>query len=265
MSRHFSRQPGRATRRGGFTVRAALACAALLIGTTSLAAQTATVGGTLINRESRSPVEGARVNIVGTGLVASSDAQGRFQITGVPAGVRVMQVHAIGFSIGSWVVQLTEGQNLHQSFDLSPRTLEVEGVTVSGLDDGTNWRSEQSFEQRRQHGHGFFITREQIQQRNALNMADLLRTVPGVMTTCSNGRNCTVRMERSTRQCQPEYFLDGYPATFSTGPNFPVQQIRGVEIYRDYFEVPAEFQRPNLQCGVIAIWTVEPGTPLGRH
>src|SRR5262249_24494136 len=161
-----------------------------------------------------------------------SDAQGRFQITGVPAGVRVMQVHAIGFSIGSWVVQLTEGQNLHQTFDLSPRALEVEGVTVTGPEDGSNWRSEQSFAQPRPRGHGVFITREQIQQRNALNMADLLRVVPGIMTTCSNGRNCTVRMERSSRQCQPEYFLDGYPATFSTGPNFPVQQIRGVEVYR---------------------------------
>lgn len=228
-----------------------------------LAAQTAAVAGSLINRESRTPIEGAHVSIVGTGLDASSDAQGRFQLTGIPAGVRVIQVRAIGFAVGSWVVQLDEGQSFSQILELAPRALEVEGVTVTGREDAT-WRSERGFEERRQSGRGFFITREMIQQRNAQNITDLLRSVPGVISTCG-GRGCIVRMSRSTTQCQPEYLLDGYPATFSTGPSFPIQQIRGVEVYRDRFETPPEFQRPNQQCGVIAIWTVEPGTALGRH
>jgi len=91
-----------------------------------------------------------------------------------------------------------------------------------------------------------------------------MRTVPELLTTYSS-RSCIVRMLRGTRPCLPEYFLDGFPATFATGPDFPVSQIRGVEIYRNHFEAPAEFQRPNLSCGVIAIWTVEPGTPLERR
>jgi hypothetical protein len=227
------------------------------------AAQTATVGGALVNQESRTPIEGARVSIVGTSLGASSDAQGRFQVAGVPAGVRVLQVHAIGFSVGSWVVQLDEGQNFHQTFELAPRTLEVEGVTVSGREEDT-WRSERGFEERRRRGQGFFVTREQILQRNAPTVAELLRTVPSVLNIC-NSRGCQTRLPSSTGPCSPEFFLDGYPATFSTGPNFPLTQIRGVEVYRDQFSVPAEFQRPNLRCGVIAIWTIEPGTALGRH
>jgi hypothetical protein len=243
--------------------------AALLCGLASaalavpLAAQSATVAGSLVNRESRTPVEGARVSIVGTSLLASSDAEGRFQLTGVPAGVRVMQVHAIGFAVGSWVVQLDEGQNFRQTFELAPRSLEVEGVTVTGREEDT-WRSERGFEERRRRGQGFFVTREQILQRNAPTVAELLRTVPSVMSIC-NLRGCQMRLPSSTGPCSPEFFLDGYPATFSTGPNFPLSQIRGVEVYRDQFSVPSEFQRPNLRCGIIAIWTVEPGTALGRH
>ena len=231
--------------------------------TVPLIAQTATVAGSLVNRESRTPVEGARVTIIGTSLEASSDAEGRFQMTGVPAGVRVMQVHAIGFAVGSWVVQLDEGQNLRQTFELAPRALEVEGVTVTGREEDT-WRSERGFEARRQRGVGYFVTREQILQRNAPTVAELLRTVPSVMNIC-NLRGCQMRLPSTTGPCSPEFFLDGYLATFSSGPNFPLSQVRGVEVYRDQFSVPGEFQRPNLRCGVIAIWTVEPGAALGRH
>jgi len=235
----------------------------VLAFTIPAAAQTASVGGALVNQESRTPIEGARVSIVGTSLGASSDAQGRFRMTGVPAGVRVMQVHAIGFAVGSWVVQLDEGQNFRQVFELAPRALEVEGVTVAGREDDT-WRSERGFEDRRRRGVGFFVTREQILQRNAPTISELLRTVPSVMNIC-NLRGCRMRLPSSTGPCSPEFFLDGYPATFSTGPNFPLSQIRGVEIYRDQFTVPSEFQRPGLRCGVIAIWTVDPGSALGRH
>jgi hypothetical protein len=268
MSRHplcnrTRSAPARSTLAAGRQGAFILCCLAAPILAIPLAAQTATVAGSLVNRETRSAVEGARVSIIGTSLGASSDAEGRFQLTGVPAGVRVMQVHAIGFAVASWVVQLDEGQNLHQVFELAPRALEVEGVTVSGREEDT-WRSERGFEERRRRGQGYFVTREQILQRNAPTVAELLRTVPSVMNIC-NLRGCQMRLPSSTGPCSPEFFLDGYPATFSTGPNFPLSQIRGVEVYRDQFSVPSEFQRPNLRCGVIAIWTVEPGTALGRH
>jgi hypothetical protein len=172
-------------------------------------------------------------------------------------------VHAIGFAVGSWVVQLDEGQSFRQTFELAPRAVEVEGVTVTGREADT-WRSELGFEERRRQGQGYFVTREQILQRNAPTVAELLRTVPSVMNIC-NSRGCQIRLPSSSGPCSPEFFLDGYPATFSTGPNFPLAQIRGVEVYRDQFSVPAEFQRPNLRCGVIAIWTVEPGGHLGRY
>ena len=257
------RRSPRAARR--WRAGTALLAAALAAGAArSLTAQAATVSGSLVNRDSHGPVEGAHVTVIGTALGASSDAEGRFQLTGVPAGVRVMQVHAIGFVVGSWVVQLTDGQVMRQTFELAPRAVEVEGVTVTGREDPGAWRSEAAFEDRHRRGQGFFITREQIQVRNAPTIAELLRTVPSVMTIC-NARGCQVRLPSSTGPCSPEFFLDGYPATFSTGPTFPLAQIRGVEIYRDQFAVPSEFQRPNLRCGVIAIWSVEPGTPLGRH
>jgi hypothetical protein len=247
-----------------FARHARLALAALLLGPAALGAQTATVAGAVMNHDSHSPIEGARISLLGASLSVSTDSAGRFQLAGIPAGVRVLQVRAVGYVVGSWIVELREGQAMRQDFELAPLAVEVAGVTVTAAPESDNWRSEAAFEQRRSRGTGFFVTREQIRQRNATNITDLLRTVPGVTTNCTSG-GCTVLMQHSARPCRPEYFLDGYPATFSTGPNFPIRQIRGVEIYRDRFETPSEFQRPNLSCGVIVIWTVEPGTPLERR
>ncbi len=253
----------------GVTRRAGWATALLVAGSACIHplvahAQQApgTIVGALVNRETRAPIEGARVAILGSSLMTSSDSAGRFRIGGVVPGVRVIQVRAIGYSVGSWLLQVDEGQTLRHEFEIEPRIYEISAVTVSARDPH-DWRSEAGFERRSQRMAGYFIGRADIANRRATNVADLLRGVPGVYTTC-RGRNCQVTMARSTRQCSPEYFLDGHPATFSTGPQFPINQIRGVEVYRSQFEVPPEFQRIGLRCGVIAIWTIEPGESLHR-
>jgi hypothetical protein len=92
----------------------------------------------------------------------------------------------------------------------------------------------------------------------------VIRTIPGIYTAC-RGSRCTMIFQESGKPCGPEFFLDGYPATFATGPTFPLSQIRGIEIYKSRSDVPPEFQRPGLNCGVIAIWTIEPGTRLENH
>jgi hypothetical protein len=227
----------------------------------------ASIRGTLLDRVARTPIEGARVAVVGFARAANTDSAGRFEILGVQPGVRVVQARAMGYATAMWIVELQDGQLFEQPFELEPRAVEVAGIDVTAKqDEGNAWRTESGFEQRRRSGRGFFITRQDIQGRRANTVSDLLRTVPGVMTTCGS-RGCVVQMIRSTSLCRPEFFLDGYPATLATGPDFPINvtAIRGVEVYRDQFEAPAELQKPGLRCGVIAIWTIEPGERLDRR
>jgi len=225
---------------------------------------TATISGVLVSRDGRLPIEGGRVAVLGTAIVAASDSSGRFVLTGVPAGVRVLQARAIGFAVGSWLLELSEGQAFSDTLALENRVVTLEAVTA--VADPNDWRSEAAFDRRRASGDGYFVTREDIAQRRAQSVADLMRQVPGLITLCRAG-NCRIMMMRSTRSCSPEYFLDGYPATLSTGANFPVGigSIRGIEVYSTASEAPAEFQRIGLRCGVIAIWTVNPGERLGSR
>ncbi len=243
-----------------------VAALAMTVGfVTTAAAQTpARVGGVVLDRDSRRPVAGARVAVLGATEATTTDSAGRFELNRVAAGVRVLQARSIGYLVGSWLVDVGEGQAFQGTFELEPRTIEVPGVTITA-DAAANWRSEAGFERRRANGNGVFIGREDIRRRRPATITDLLRGVPGVVTTCTS-RGCVIQMARSTLLCRPEYFLDGHPATFATGANFPisVSSIRGVEVYRSEFEVPSEFQKINLRCGIIAIWTIEPGEDLDR-
>jgi len=119
----------------------------------------------------------------------------------------------------------------------------------------TDWRSAEGFERRREKGEGYFITEKQIDEQHALTLVELLRQVPGVYAFCGGSKGCAVLMLRSTPPCSPEYFLDGFPASLAVGPDFPIQGIRGIEVYDDPFSAPIEFQKNDLRCGVVAIWT----------
>jgi hypothetical protein len=242
-------------------VRGRAAALALAAWTAALAAPaaaqqpppTSAVRGVVLNRQTRAPVEGALARLSFTGKSATADSAGRFALTGLKPGVGLLQVRAVGYQVGSWAVRLAADMALSDTFELEPVTVRLSEVVVPGKPD-EYWRSPAGFEARRRRGGGYFVTEEQIRQQQPLTLVEVLRTIPGVMTAC-NYNGCQVRMTRSSTPCSPEYFLDGYPATFATGPGFPIQGIRGIEVYPDVFSVPIQFQKIHLYCGVIAIWT----------
>jgi carboxypeptidase family protein/TonB-dependent receptor-like protein len=228
-----------------------LSLAALLAPAASVASQekTASVIGQLVGRVTRAPIEGATVVLVSTGAVATSDSAGRFRYAGLSPGEHRLEVRAIGYAKGAWTVRLLAGEQ-QREFELDALTYELPGVVVEArgaLGD---------FERRRAGGGGagFFFTRADVVGRHARTLGDLMRGVSGVQTSCSRG-SCAIVMSRASRGCRPEYYLDGFPASFSVGPDFPITGIYGIEVYRTASEVPAEFRRPELRCGVILIWS----------
>jgi hypothetical protein len=210
--------------------------------------------GRVINGTTREPIAGARINLVGSALALFTDAGGGFQLQGLPTGrALTFEARAVGYRMGRFDVTLPPGTPVDRVFDLAPVTVALDTVRV-GTTPNDNWRSTEGFELRRRRGIGYFITKDMIQERQANTVKDLLVVVPGVWTSCRAG-TCEVQMLASGKNCLPEWFLDGHPATNAVGPDFTALRIRGIEIYRSVFEVPPEFQRLNLRCGVIALWT----------
>jgi hypothetical protein len=211
------------------------------------------LSGRLVNQLTREPVGGARIQLVGSGVAIFTDSAGRFGMDRLPSGEVNIEARAIGYRMGRWQLNLPVGLTVERVFEMEPMTVGLDTVNVEATPNN-NWRSETGFDYRRRRGIGYFITRADIDQRQTAILNDLLIVVPGLYSSCGGGV-CRVQMMANGRNCSPEWFLDGHPATNAAGPDFPTQTIRGVEVYRSLFEVPPEFQRSNLRCGVIAIWT----------
>jgi hypothetical protein len=212
------------------------------------------ISGQVLDQQSRAPVGGAAVNLVGMRLRTSTDSAGRFNQSSLVAGTYILEVRAIGYGVTSWVVRLNEGEVVDYVFELVPIGVDLNPVVVEGQ-PGYFQRRMQEFEERRRAGRGIFITYEQIAASHAATVADLLRGVPGVRLSCRSGV-CSAQMIRTARGvCAADWVIDGMPANLSATPHLPAVGIVAVEIYRSPSEAPAEFLKADSDCGVIAIWT----------
>ena len=212
------------------------------------------ISGQVVNQQSRVPVSGALVNLIGTRLRTATDSAGRFSQASLGAGTYILEVRAIGYGVTSWVLRLADGETVDYMFELEPLGVDLDPIVVEGR-PGYFQRRMQEFEERRRGGRGIFITREQIETTHAATVADLLRGVPGVRLNCRSGL-CNAQMTRTAHGvCNADWVIDGAPASMSSTPHLPVVGIVAVEIYRSPSEAPAEFLKSDSQCGVIAIWT----------
>ena len=213
------------------------------------AQQSAGLLGTLRDRASQLPIANAAVTVVGTTTLLRSDSAGRFSLDLVAPGVYALQVHALGYTPGSRVVEVAPRETVSVIIELetAPITLSSVGVEGRAVRHGL-----EGFERRRLHGAGVFLTEDDIQRTSAARLSDLFRMTPGVRMIC-RAAGCRVRMSRG--ECQPDYVVDGSPANNSTSPEMPIIGLIGVEIYRTVTETPLEFLRANNTCGTIVIWT----------
>ncbi|HEY0972029.1 MAG TPA: TonB-dependent receptor [Gemmatimonadales bacterium] len=128
--RYMSRRVRRAAR----TLGAALAAALIL--TTTLGAQPADDGGRIVGRvvdaASGQGLADAVVQVVGTALGTSSGIDGRFTITGVPAGELSLQARRIGYAPKTVTgVELEPGGLLEQHISLATVAVQLDAQVVT--------------------------------------------------------------------------------------------------------------------------------------
>ena len=118
-----------------------------------------------------------------------------------------------------------------------------------------------SFEERRGRASGVFLTREDIIERQATRLSDVLRTRRGV--TIVRGR---VRFASSLGgnrvACIPDVWLDGQRARGMEVDDILASDVEAIELYANFSTVPFEFTATGPQstpCGTIVIWTRIPG------
>lgn len=202
------------------------------------------------------PLADATVSLLGSTVRVVTKTNGRFRIVDLPPGEYVLFVRRIGYAASSSTIELTAGDTLRPSFTLRGAVAELDTVVVA--DKGGLWPIERDFEDRRRKGFGHFLTQDQIERLNFVDLTDVLMTVPGVSPIMTNTRDPFLK-------CPYQFFLDGTPLNnhklVETLPR--PSEVFGVEVYSGPAEIPLQFKTkgPNANphsgsfCGVILVWT----------
>ncbi len=93
------------------TLRAVLVLGGLIDGVGAVAgAQQGTVAGRVTDQANGQPLVGARVTIMGTSLIAQTNAEGRYTLPRVPGGQLTVRATAVGFGAASRAVTVNPGE-----------------------------------------------------------------------------------------------------------------------------------------------------------
>src|SRR5207302_5584621 len=96
-----------------------------VLGLTAVAqAQQANVTGRVTDQASGHPLGGARVTIVGTSLIAQTNAEGRYSIARVPAGQATVRASAVGYAAASRALTVNPGESAVADLTLALRSEE---------------------------------------------------------------------------------------------------------------------------------------------
>ncbi|MCC6397147.1 MAG: TonB-dependent receptor [Bacteroidetes bacterium] len=245
----------------------ALALAALVCVSASLAQNLGKIAGTVKDKATGEPLVGANVSVKGTALGASTDVEGHFFILRVPPGIHDLAVTSVGYqgiTFKGVRVQVDLTAEVHVK--LEETAIEVEGVTVL---------AEQKMVQKDVTSTRRTVSQSTIRETPGLEaMTDIFKLQAGTIMTAApptlrlaDGTQLQVRDEslqdvhiRGGRGGEILYMVDGMPVTHPiyggrSVMNLNLVDVESVELLTGAFN--AEYGQ--AQSGVVNIVTKSGG------
>jgi hypothetical protein len=209
------------------------------------------------------PLPDVQVRLNGTsGPRAITSEAGGFAFGSVVPGVTKILVRRLGFAPDSMQLVLRPGRTDSLVLVMTSVAASLPGVLVEDEAMDRSHRLLAGFWERRSRGFGNFLTREQIEKRDAHDFVDLTRMIPSLHVITMNGRR-TLRFSGSIgpRDCPPQYVVDGMRIEAGQPDEFTPHDIEAIEFYSGPATIPPQFTNRAFShtCGVIVIWTRLPG------
>ena len=118
-----------------------------------------TVKGIVIDNETRTPLIGVSVGLMGTMLGDATDESGRFEIKNVPVGAYSIRFNSIGYAPLSYTDVIVRPKRItHLDAELKPSAVKTRDVNVSG---------------------GYFVTTDELPTSSISFSAEEVRRAPG--------------------------------------------------------------------------------------
>lgn len=225
-------------------------------------AQGSTAGLVGIVRDSTgTPLRDVQIRL-STGPRAITNELGGFAFAAITPGATMVSMRRLGFAPDSISVILRAGRVDSLVLVMAAMASSLPGVTVEDEMDARSHRILAGFWERRSRGFGSFMTRDEIDKRDAHDFVDLTRMIPSLRAVTINGRR-TLRFNGSTqpRDCPPQYVVDGMRIEQGSPDEFTPSDIEALEFYSGPATIPPQFTNRAFTktCGVIVIWTRLPG------
>lgn len=136
-----------------------------------------TVRGRVLNETTGEYLEGAYIQIIGTGITSSTNNQGGFRINGVPEGTYDVRVSYLGLGTQTMSVDVAQGVSKDLEFKILEDVVELDGFSVQSTLTG---RSAAINQQRVSSGLVTVISEEDFGQVNDGNIGLALEKMPGL-------------------------------------------------------------------------------------
>ena len=174
-------------------------------------------------------------------------------------GKHELRFRRVGF--GPETVEATVGADRVDSVAVVLHNVVVElpGMTV---ESEARERLLSDFYRRKEHGHGHYVTRAQIEERRPALLTDIMRLIPGVRVVQNRGTGgASLRFGRAVmspdRDCPPQYWVDGIRVNQFNLDELSPSDIEGIELYGGPGGLPPQYNVKDgtTVCGTVLIWT----------
>lgn len=201
-----------------------------------------------------SGVEGAQVALYPSRVSGTSDASGEVLLQVAATGWQVAETSRLGYDTYKFPLQLLPSDTTHAQAVLSRAPVALEQVVTTARTH-QRFGPLDGFYERRRNAAGTFITREQIEQRHAANVVDLVRMAVGLRITNVGAGQHEVNSGRvmTMSRCKMAVFMDGVLWHGASLDVLSPEDLEGVEVYNG--SVPAEFAGPDTRCGAVVLWS----------
>lgn len=189
----------------------------LWAGPAVFAQRTANVTGTIKDAQTGDALPGANVFLVGSGMGATTDINGKYFVRGVPAGSYTIRVTYVGYKTASASLTVPEGVDLRKDFTLVAVAIEGETVVITAQAAG---QKEAINQQLTSMPVMNVVSAARIQELPDANAAESVGRLPGVSLVRTGGEGSQVVI----RGLSPQYnqvTIDGVelPSDVASGNN----------------------------------------------
>jgi len=204
-------------------------------------------------------VREVEVAILGTESQTTTDSTGRFSMAGLPLGLHVVRARKIGYKVSYTPVRLAAGDEWKGRIVIRRLPQILAEIVVVGKwgkpPQYANTAKYDDFYRRRAGRVGRYLTREDIDRRNAVRITQLLTGTLGLRV----GFDRPGGDEIEFATCPAfgiSIWIDGQKLSGTVAELLRVinpSDVEAMEIYSRESQVPAEFR--DSSCAAIVMWT----------